>query len=214
MKNFFKTEWAKLKEMTFREKRQYIWEYYKLHIIGLVFAAFIIGNVLNIWVFNPPKQEYLYVVWLGEQIAPQRLQDLGDRLETILDNPERQRIVVTSYAASPVPMENMAIGTRFIGNLQLGLLDMILVPEEGLEELVAEGFIRPVQELLQKLEYLNPPLYDEIGRHVPTYAMAISVEGAPLLEELGIDSGGLYVAVVANTRKIYEIAKGLGVFFR
>ena len=38
-------EAAKLKEMSFRDKFWYIWEYYKFPIIGVVIAVFLVGSI-------------------------------------------------------------------------------------------------------------------------------------------------------------------------
>ena len=49
IKNFFKTESAKLKKMTFGEKLNYIWSYYKVHIIvtiGFIVLAVSLGKVV------------------------------------------------------------------------------------------------------------------------------------------------------------------------
>ena len=43
--DFCKTEWAKLKPMTFQDKMVYIWEYYKLHII---IGAVLIASTISI----------------------------------------------------------------------------------------------------------------------------------------------------------------------
>ncbi len=58
-KRFCKEEGAKLKEMTFGEKMEYIWEYYKVHIIITVALVFFIVSMIKI-VYNNIKYEEVF----------------------------------------------------------------------------------------------------------------------------------------------------------
>jgi len=234
MKNFINEEWSKMREMTFTEKRQYIWEYYKLHFIGALLAGVFIFNLLNIWILNPNREYYVYIAWLGNPIPFEYLQGLSYSLEEIVDNPDRQLVQVTSYTASPLPAETMAIQTRFIAMMQLQELDIFLTSHDGIYDVAAEGFIQPIHEVMSYLAQLNPTLHAELtaGERLRTITyqhsfpdnagerpyimdvMAVSVVGSRHLEAVGIDASDLYMSVISNTRRPAQIAEVLEVLLR
>jgi len=224
MKNFFKNEWAKLREMNFRDKRQYIWEYYKLHLFALLILAFIAGSIINA-IINPSKDEYLYIAWIGIPVHPHTLAEMRESLSIIVENPERQEVWISDYSMTDNPQINMAMQTRFVGMLRLGGLDVFMTNREGMEELVSEGFVKPIQGVLSAMAINHPAMYRDMGERlftiyhdIPeahifgTNIMAISLAGSPFAEYYGIDSNDLYIAMVAGTSRYEAIAKALEVF--
>ena len=228
MKIFFKSEWAKLKEMNFTDKRQYIWEYYKLHLLFLAIALYVLYSLLDVWVFNPNREHYLYIAWLGQRVPAHHFELLSDSLEEIVYDPNRQVVMVSSYSPSDHPEENMAIQVRFVAMMQLGDFDAFLLHEQGVREAASEGFIRPVNSFFSHLSRYAPPLYQELSGRLlyityttweeeslpVTDAMAFSMANVPLLEYVGLNTSDLYLSIVLSTEKYYELTQALEVFFR
>jgi len=227
MKFFLKSEWAKLREMNFTDKRQYIWEYYKLHFLFAAIFIYILISLLNVWVFNPNKDYYLYIAWLGQRIPAVHLEQLSEILDEIVYDPNSQTVAVSSYAPSDHPEEHMAIQVRFIAMMQLNEFDAFLMHGQGVADSASEGFIRPVYSFLNYLEASAPQLYHEMRERVlyvtydpwdesptATHAMAFSMAGVPLLEYVGIDTSDLYLSIVFSTERYYELTQALEVFFR
>ena len=228
IRRFFRQESAKLKEMNFTEKRQYIWEYYKLHIIAAVIFLIFIGSVINNRIINPPMREYLYVAWQAHHVMPDQLAALSEDLSIIVENPDRYVVFVHSYVLTGEPQMDQALFTRFSGLLSLGQLHIIISSRYETEGNAMGRIIKPVHDFVAYLGELNPELKEEIESRVVTFtftvpgvhedtevtdAMAISLAGAPLLEELGFITEDLYFNIVINADNYYEIAKALTVMF-
>jgi len=225
MRNFFRTEAAKLKKMNFTDKRQYIWEYYKLQIFFLGLIIFFIGYVINVTLINPPKREYLYISWQAHWAPHEQLSALGDNLSAIVENPERYRVFVQSYVQTGEPQMDQALATRFFAMLQAGDLHAMVTTREGLAESAEFGLIKPIQPVLAELEALDPILYDYISSRalIITYtmedgetftdAMGICIGGAPLMDASGIISDNVYISVIINSIRHYELAKALVALF-
>jgi hypothetical protein len=225
VKTFFRTERVKLREMNFKEKRQYIWEYYKLHIFAFVLLSFLFGSLINIWFINPPKQDYLYIAWLTPGVPDEALRNAGGALSVIVENPEREQVQIISYATTNNPQLDMALQQRFIAMLQIGSMDMFLTPRAGITELADNGLSRSVHEVMGYIVESNPAIYREISERIITITynideytqhtddMGISLAGAPFFDYVGIDSRELYFSVVINTQNFYRIAKALEAFF-
>ena len=230
IKNFFKTEWNKLKVMSFRDKRQYIWEYYKLHIIFGGIAIAILGSIINTVFINPPRREYLYIAWAGSFILPAHLEALEERLEVIVSDPERYLVRVTSYAPTENLEMDMALQQRFFAMISVGAIDLYVISSEEHVHGVAEfGLIRPIYDVVDAMAALDPVFHAKMlerlvvityidpegdGEAKITNAMAVSLEGSPLLEATGLWSDGLYVGFVSTSTRHYESAKALREFLR
>ncbi|NMA83464.1 MAG: hypothetical protein GX962_06330, partial [Epulopiscium sp.] len=80
-----------LKNMTFKEKVDHIWEYYRIHILVSAMVLFFVGSMLNHLVFNPPKDAGIYVAFLGRFMDMEEIEDLQDRLteEIVKDETEK-----------------------------------------------------------------------------------------------------------------------------
>ena len=228
MKNFFSQEWAKLKEMNFTDKRQYIWEYYKLHILFTVLGLFIMGSLINIWFINPPKRDYLYIAWQAGHVSFESLDDLGERLSVIVSDSDRYRVTVSSYMMPEDPQMIQAMATRFHALLTIGGLHLMLATEQGIQEGADAGLIRPPTEVLEIVRELNPAMYDELtgrvliltytpgeGEDAPTFTdeIAINIGGAPLLLDVGLTMDDLYLGIVSNIQHFDEIARALIIMF-
>ena len=215
MKEFIRKEQEKFRQMTFAEKRWYIWEYYKLHIIGVSIVLFMIGYIIH-GRFNPPLQDYMYIAWLDVPASHIQLERLASGLITVVEDPERQHVIITNYSAVQDPQFNMALQARFMAYLRVGAIDVFVIPRQGVYELNIEGFIRPFDEVAAYLS--NSEIYDIFNnRLVPLEFdgeirnMAVSLTGSPFLEEFGIVDDDIYLSIVANTERLSVIARALEV---
>jgi len=225
IRKFFATEWAKLKPMNFTDKRQYIWEYYKVQIIIFVLAILAIGYIINTTIINPPKREYLYISWQGVFVLPSHLDELGEKLNVITKDPDREIVAVRSYLLTGDHQIDQALVTRFFATIHIGGLHSAMATSETVVGLAEEGIIKPVHEVLAQVKILDPDLYDYLSTRVSeitfetdsgtyiTDKMAISLYEAPLLIELGIPTDDLYLTVIINSTHYYQIAKALIVVF-
>lgn len=228
MKEKLIQERDKLREMTFAEKRWYIWEYYKLHIIGFIIAAVFIGAIINSRI-NPPPREYLYIAWIGPPVQSHLLFEMADGLIIIVGDPDDTRIVrANSYTATGNPQMDSGLQQRFFAMMISNSIDIILTTRDGVGDVAAQGFSRPVHEVMEILAGLNPELYASIMDSETAFVsalympesedepaediMGISLAGSTFIESFGIDTEDLYLMVVVTTVRLEAIAKALEVF--
>ena len=227
VRRFISSEIAKLKEMTFAEKRWYIWEYYKLHIILGVVTLVIIGSSINTRFINPPKNDYLYIAWQADFVPMGVLENLGQELSVIVDNPSRYRVSVRSYLLGDDPSMNMALITRFHAMVSIGDLHALINTREETYHFAEHGMIRPLHEVVSAALEADPAIYAALSERLVTMTftlfdedvemqpitdiMSIHIGGLPLLTELGIISEDLYLSVVINADRPESFGKLLGV---
>jgi len=226
MREFFSTEIAKLREMNFTDKRQYIWEYYKLHMLFIGIFVFLGGSLINIWFINPPMREYLYIAWQADHVPAVALEDFSENLNIIVENQGRYRASVRSYVMTDNPQFNQAIVTRFHALLSVGDVHAVIATSQGMQENADFGLIRHPEELLAVIRDTNQQLYAIVSERLLTITvefeddippvtdtMAIDISGAPLLVELDLSTDDLYLGFVSNSRQVDGVARALAVIF-
>ena len=228
IKAFFAREAAKLKAMSFEEQRWYIWTYYKLPIMFTVFGILAIGSLINTWFINPPKRDYVYIAWQAGHVNMMALDNLGEDLSVIVENPDRYQVAVRSYVISDDldPQMIQALITRFHAMLSVGGIHAIISTYEGVMEQAEVEIIRPICEVVDILREWEYELYTMLAdrlltitytpdeqEHERTGLMAINVSGAPLLVEHGLSSDGLYLTLVVNATPVEGIASTIMAMF-
>ena len=227
--NFFRTEWGKLKVMTFTEKRQYIWEYYKLHIAGILIGAFALGGMINTLILNPPRQEYVYFAWVGPAVTLQSLDDFMEELDVIVENYERYGVRAANYGLSAAdPQVAVALQTRFAANFQFGNFDIFMMQATDMFDFANAGFLLPMQPFMEAVREHCTDLYNTLhprlvlltfypnGVEEPQQEvdyMALNLSGVRFLERLAISTGDLYMGVAVNSQRFDRVMRALEVIF-
>lgn len=221
IKNFFKTEIAKLKEMTFTEKRQYIWEYYKFQIVATIFIVVLSST----WIWSQNSPEYLYMAWFSTGSHDENMRRIGQELSVIVPDPDRDRVTVSSYAYTGNPQVDSSRASRFFALLHTNQVDAMFAPRQGIEELAQAEFSRPIYGLMAEVRNISPELYAKVSENIYNFTfvtddymsftndMAISMANTPLFEYMGIDSSDLYMSVAVSAPNMERLARAIEVIF-
>lgn len=224
-----KDELKKLSEMNFQEKREYIWEYYKFHIIITGFLLFFVGSLINSWFINPPKKEYLYFAWMGSYVSETQQRALADALTAELaDDPAREEVLISTFFSSDDVSYNAAVYNRLLVMISAGQLDAFIMEGSLLTDLINMGYLTTLDGLVDELvalkdaplrEKLTPMIISAAFRDDPeseteNRMMAINLKDCPLLVSQDIYSEDLYLGVVVNTKKVDIIARALQFMYR
>lgn len=219
LKNFMATESAKMQGMTFVEKLQYIWEYYKLQIvIFVVVVVFILTLALN-----RTQQNYLYAAWLGHPVPQESLTRLGEGLAVIAEDAGGGPVLITSYLVTGDGEIDVALQTRFFAMMQAGFIDIAFVRYDDMLHLASLGGIAPLNNFMAEVRTLNPELYSRLTPRLRTVdfvdldgvshtaLLGISLEDSPLFAEVGIPSRNMYLSVIFSAENLYRIVAALEV---
>ena len=207
-----KAERAKMKDMDFTQKRQYIWEYYKIQII-IALAVLALG-IMFVRDMRNSTTEFLYIAWLQQYTTSDTLREISQALEVIVDYPGREVVPVMSYATTGNPQMDMGLQQRFTAMLHLGGIDLFVVPYRGLAELVEVNFATTPYQVISLVD--SPGIQAEINQRLTPAEginIGIALADSALFNYLEIDATGLYLSVVNNTTNFEAIARALTVIF-
>ena len=224
--NNAKQEWLKMKQMGLQEKRQYIWDYYKLHLFGSLILLILAGSFVNAIFINPPERNFIYIAWVNPPVATGVLDAISDALVYQAEVPDRYTVRAASYSTyGASPQVITALQTRFFAQMQLGELDLFVLTQDELLQFTENGWLIPMSQFLEWLGDSRPALrsaiegrlaevrFGEEGGVMSSDYVAASLSGLPFFEQLGISAEGLYIALAANTVRVGNIAIVLEVLF-
>jgi hypothetical protein len=222
----FSTERAKLREMSFKEKRWYIWEYYKLHLLIAIIIVVLAGNLIDVWFINRPKQSYVHIAWMASHISADQLSMLSLVLtESVVTDKTREEIPITPFILTGFDaMFDQAVQQRFMVMLAARELQIFIVESNDyVYDLAMEGFIRPLDPVMLCLAELAPDLHDQLSPNLlwltletagddekPDGFYGLPLRGSPLLKGLNIPEGDLYLCMVVfggNDFKAAQVAR-------
>ncbi len=152
-----KEQQQKLKGQGFKAVAAYIWDYYKVHFIVAVVAILIIISLVRTLV-NNSRPEYINVMVLN---ATYDLSAGGEGLEKQLASyagvdTKTTRLsfdTTSSYAGTDSPDSgSMAVNLKILAQFQAQTLDVMIAPQEVIEEYAPTGGYGDLREYISEEE--------------------------------------------------------------
>jgi len=214
LKLFFATEHSKLKEMSTKEKVEYIWEYYKIHIIAFVFVCVFIGSIINTFWINPQKATYFQIAFYGGFVDSVTLDSFSMHLEESLMTPEERETMQIAGVALMVDSEDaqieMANRQRFVVMLAAREIDLLVISHEGLISLAPDGIFLPLNEILpDSMTQMSDKFILAPSEYGVESAYGIMLDNNRLFESYGLFTQGKSLAVMINTQRSEAVRKGI-----
>ena len=220
-------EIVKLREMSFKEKLEHIWEYYKLYLIGLVIFLVIIGSLINAWFINPQPKTALFLSWNTGYILHEQLSELSEALTIrLVDEKENEVITTTQILTSTDdPTINMASQQRMIAMVAAGEIDVFIIDSTMLVEYASNGLIVPMESMLAEIRAIEPIVYDRIEERIiytryeseegkiEEAIVGVKIENCPLLAVLDVNEKDLIFSICATSKRTENVKAALITFF-
>ena len=215
IKSQLSVERKKLKDMTFKEKAAYIWEYYKIHIIVTAVILLIAGSIIDsVWI-HPPKKLYLQIAFYGGYVEDTALTGMCGKLEEVLMTPEeRETMQITStyfMIGTNDPQVDMANMQKFMAMIQVNEIDLIVLNEENFESMAFDSLFLPLADILPEslLSRLSDKLVFKADESGVNAARAIRLDGNDFFTENDIFVDGQYLAVITNTIRAEDAGRAI-----
>ena len=227
VKERYRIEIAKLRQMTFKNKVEYIWEYYKVPIIIFGVLLALIGSLINTIFINPPPKITLAISWNAGYVFEEQLEVLSNVMnEQIIDESKNERVdVLHLFFTDDDPMISMANIQRLAAMVAAGQIDIFIVNSLLLEDYSINGYLQPMDEVLSKVRVLDPEVYSRIeerltsalfeseDRNVTERIMGIDLSDSPLLSELGFFEQERFLSISITAGNIENAARAIIAFF-
>jgi len=201
IKEYFKhhstVEKKKLSEMTFKEKAEYVWEYYKIHIIAAAVVIIIAWSFINA-ALNPPVPPYagvaLYEIFLGEEFNEEFTRAVNEELV----GDARETLIPHLFVSGDDPTAQMVVIQKFMAMITTKELDLFIAEIGVLEEFIGEDlFFRFDQTGLTVPE--DRLIYGSTPDNPESLAYAVNLKGSSFLNKFGVRSEALAAGIIINT---------------
>lgn len=143
------TEKDKLKDMTFKEKLSYLWEYYKLHalftVLGIALIAYIVYEIVT-----PNIETKLYVAIIDNPVEPEVLENFeAEFAEYLQIDPEREEIHLNPQFYFSTDSEyEMNMRQVLVTYVAARDVDIIIAPKSEFESYSYYGYMYSLTDLI------------------------------------------------------------------
>ena len=188
---------SKFKDMSFNKKIEYIWDYYKIHIIAGLSIAILMGY----FIYSQVTQiNYIFNFTVVGNMQVEKNESFQKELTKLLVNNQNKDQTMVNVIPSNINQDPMII-QKLMAQLTANEIDLILLNKVDFNKFVKEGMFKKLDEV-KDLE-LSSIKYEKVkaeGSNT-TGIYAISVEKNDILEAHGIDTKDKVVCIAASTKK-------------
>lgn len=208
IKDKLREELQKIKVMNRSEKIDYIWAYYKLHIIGLAFGLIMGGMLINDLVINPSPRSVLTIAWMGGFEPQEHFDKVIESLSPlVVQYPNREAVHVLDFFVGADVQQSMAQRARFTAMSAAGELDIIIGNLEDHDGYFLGLGIAPIwglkdlRPILAEAGISQDDLLFYDGEEMLNLAFAIPVEGSTFFNDIGISTEYLFLGVLQSSQR-------------
>lgn len=205
LKKEWKTEKTKLKEMSFKDKIWYIWEYYKFHMLGILLIGGII-SVVATSIYRGTFETELYCMYINNKSSEELNTDILTKdFHAYMSFTEKQVInaesafVSTGEKASEFDYATMAKITALVASREL---DLMISDVENFNHYASlSGFLNLEQVLpADVMELVKDRLVYGTDESGTPYACGISLDGTKFAEISHLDMDDITLAILSNSK--------------
>ncbi|WP_423188886.1 hypothetical protein ACO1PF_09880 [Alkalibacterium sp. f15] len=139
---------------TKKEKFEYLWGYYRWHVIFSVLALFFVGYLFEDWMNRPIT--VFHVTVLAPEVVQQEAPNLTDDLNDLLEPEGRNETAYATFTAHGQTAD------RFVAQITAAEYDVILMNQTDFEEYAAYDNMMSFRLTgLSEEDYYQPDNYDE-----------------------------------------------------
>jgi len=144
-----KTEREKLRELPFKKKLEYLWEYYRLHALGIAIGiALIVYAIYEI--VSPDMETVFYAAWINNTINEDVINEVQTEFANHLEiNPETEQVTFnTSFYLNGSPDFAVASSMSLAAFISAKEVDIIIAPESEFQTYAYNGTLEKLSDEL------------------------------------------------------------------
>lgn len=208
---------AKIKELHGKERRQYIIDYYKYHILVAILLVLFIVYVFYT-IFKPRTDVALSCGVINQNVNEDWVAEYEDKIEDELGFTDSKCTFDTTYSfmvdGSGSSYNAASLGKMSV-NIQQGLMDMLVVTQDFIDYYQDLNRLWDLSDLMPQDLYskLGDKLYTQTTQYGDKFACAIDITGTELYEAMNTDEK-LYICVVYNSPHKDNVISYLEYLFR
>lgn len=203
-KEGFNNELKKLSTMKFKDKADYIWEYYKFWIIGFVVLAVLAYNVVAAHIENS-KETLINITMINSDLVSAGettlLEDFADYMNVDLD--DRKAIIDVSMRMTPEMDDEFSLNcsAKIFAQFAANTIDVTIMDKDML------SFYDKIDAFSKLDELVSPEFYEKhkdsfvtgVDSEGNEYICAIDISDSEIFKRSKAYSGKAYLSIISNS---------------
>ena len=195
-----------LKGMSKKKKAEYVWEYYKLHIIGSLVLICVIGSIIHSQI---TKVDYVFsLTMLGNTVDTNKKTDLETQLTKVVvsDGDTKKQATVSNISFGDSNSSDPAMSSqymqKFVAQLSVGELDVVILDKDMFESFVKQDMFLKLNNIsgLNLASIKNKKI--EASASDNTKAVyGIDAENIKLFKNIGFDTTNKVIGIISTTKQ-------------
>ena len=189
-----------LANKTFIEKLDYIWTYYKLHILGTLILIFFVGSYISAQINR--QDVYCNITYVGNSINVEDLTPTKNKLNDILLNNNKKLVInFDSIFTDDKSSAGIAMTEKLHVNIAAQQIDIAIVNKEFFEKNFSSEMFLNLESLngFSMLPLSNHELIKKTDNNGNNGTYGISVKNLKLLNDIHFPNDDNIVVVISNT---------------
>lgn len=164
-KEYFKNESAKLKQLSFKKKIEYIWEYYKLWILSITISLIFIISIVITITKNSSENSILYAAFLNTTLSSEENTSLDEDFIKYIGLTDTSKYLTLDLTMNIDRESNdlysMNSNQKLVALIATTEIDVIISDEDNFLSLVSNGGYHDLEKILptDMLEKYSSSLY-------------------------------------------------------
>lgn len=196
-----------LKPMSWKDRVEYLWTYYKVVLVFLAVVLAIISMVVNVIKSNQIQTLYSGAM-INLSVEQEDQDEIVNELTALLDGDGKKRVVTLTDIAyipgnDPENFEMNDAGAMKLAMLvTTGSLDFILTDDDTYGELIEREPYANLQNILtqeQQTQLQDNMIWREADGEYPSYPMALDISSTAFAKAVAPYEKVVYLVFVGNT---------------
>ncbi|MBU3113979.1 hypothetical protein [Clostridium lacusfryxellense] len=195
-----------LKGMSKKKKAEYIWEYYKLHIIGVLVVISIIGSLVHSQI---TKVDYVFnLTMLGNTVNTDKVTDLQSKLTSLVvkDGDTKKEAIISNMSlggstSSDPTMESQYM-QKFVAQLSVGELDVVILDKDMFESFAKQDMFLRLDNLSGfDLASIKSEKIEATATDKTKAVYAINAKDIKVFKDVGYDTTNKVIGIISTTKQ-------------
>ena len=199
-----------LKGMSRKKKAEYIWDYYKIHIICIIAIIFIVGSIIN---SQMTKIDYVFnLTMFGSSVDENKSTELEKQLTKLVvkDGEERKEATVANIPIDGSSSDNASISSqymqKFVAQVSVGDIDLLVLDKVMFESLVKKDIFLKLNNISQlDLDSIKNEKIEASGSDSNSNSnkavYAINVQDNKMFKDMGYDTQSKVIGIVSTSKQ-------------
>ena len=195
-----------LSSMSKKKKAEYIWEYYKLHIIAVLVIIFIVASFIHGQI---TKVDYVFnLTLLGNNVDDNKKTEVEKQLTNfVIKNGEQKKQaiidVIPLEGSSKANASMSSISTqKFIANISVGGIDVIILDKVMFQSFASKGMFSRLDNISQlSLASIKNDKLQASGDDKVKAVYAINAENIKILKDIGFDTDNMVIGIISTCKQ-------------